>query len=131
MARGPEAKIQSRVIVYLRDRGWMVERMIGNALQKGIPDLYVFHPQFGARWIDIKNPGRYNFTNAQKQKWPIWTQHGCGIWIITNDDKEQYDKLFAAPNWLDYWKNSWGDPFNQPTKLDILKQAFLENDEST
>ena len=62
---GPEAIIQRNFIRYLKDRDWGVERMIGNALQKGIPDIYVMHPEHGQRWIDLKNPHDYEFTKAQ------------------------------------------------------------------
>lgn len=65
---GPEWKIQNNLIKYLIQRGWLVERMIGNAYQKGIPDLFVSHPKFGQRWIDVKNPVTYTFTRAQKKK---------------------------------------------------------------
>lgn len=37
--------------------------MIGNAFQMGVPDLFVAHPKWGQRWIDVKRPGRnYSFT---------------------------------------------------------------------
>jgi hypothetical protein len=29
---------------------------------------------------------------------------------MTGADQAQYDRLFQAPNWLDYWKDVWGDP---------------------
>jgi len=106
---GPEHKIQRALIAYLKVRGWHVERMIGNAFQLGIPDLYVAHPKWGQRWIDVKRPGKnYTFTKAQRIKWPLWEAAGVGIWILTGADQENYDKLFRSPNWRDYWKASWG-----------------------
>lgn len=101
---GPEAKIQRKFIEYLEQRGWHVERMIGNALQKGIPDIYIMHPKYGSRWVDLKNPGKYEFTTNQKIKWPIWDKYGIGIWIITGCSDEEYNKLFYPPNWREYWK---------------------------
>lgn len=101
---GPEAKIQRKFIEYLEQRGWHVERMIGNALQKGIPDIYIMHPKYGSRWVDLKNPGKYEFTTNQKIKWPIWDKYGIGIWIITGSSDEEYNKLFYPPNWREYWK---------------------------
>lgn len=101
---GPEAKIQRKFIEYLEQRGWHVERMIGNALQKGIPDIYIMHPKYGSRWVDLKNPGKYEFTTNQKIKWPIWDKYGIGIWIITGCNDEEYNKLFYPPNWREYWK---------------------------
>ena len=63
------------LIAFLKTRGWLVERMIGNAFQMGIPDLFCHHPKWGQRWIDVKRPGKnYTFTKAQKRKWPVWDE---------------------------------------------------------
>jgi hypothetical protein len=101
---GPEAIIQRDFIEYLTLRGWHVERMIGNALQMGIPDIYIMHFQHGKRWVDLKNPIDYEFTKAQRIKWPIWEKNGTGIWIITGATDEEYAKLWRPPNWREYWK---------------------------
>jgi len=106
---GEEWHIQQALIAYLKAEGWHVERMIGNAFQTGIPDLFVAHPKWGLRWLDVKRPGKnYSFTKAQKRKWPIWEAFGVGIWILVGANQENYDRLFKAPNWRDYWKESWG-----------------------
>lgn len=107
---GPEWHIQKKLIAYMRDRDWMVERLIGNALQTGIPDLYCRHRKWGERWIDVKNSERYSFTKAQRIKWPIWEHFNCGIWILTGATQEEYAKLFQPPNWRQYWKDSYGVP---------------------
>lgn len=107
---GPEYFIQQELIAYLEARGWLVERMIGNAFQTGIPDLYCHHPKWGERWIDVKNAGRYSFTKAQKRKWPQWEKAGVGIWILTAANQVSYDKLFGPPNWRQYVKKSWKIP---------------------
>lgn len=101
---GPEYNIQTAVIQFLRDRDWHVERMVGNAFQMGIPDLYCFHRKYGERWIDIKNPVQYEYTKAQRVKWPIWEAAGIGVWILVGTTDEEYDKLFKPPNMRDYWK---------------------------
>ena len=106
---GPEAIIQRKFIAYLKDRGWTVERMIGNQLQKGIPDIYIMHPKHGARWVDLKNPLDYEFTRAQRIKWPKWEKAGTGIWIITGWTDAEYDKLFDEPNWRQYWKPKYDE----------------------
>jgi hypothetical protein len=93
----------------MQARGWLVERMIGNAFQYGIPDLYCAHPKYGQRWIDVKNPGDYEFTKHQKWKWPIWDKYGVGIWIIVDATEEEYEKLFQPPNWRSYWKEKYDD----------------------
>ena len=106
---GPEYTIQRNFIEYVKQRGWHVERMIGNQLQKGIPDIYLMHLEHGSRWVDLKHPKQYEFTKAQRWKWPIWEKHGVGIWIITGWRDEDYDKLFGPPNWRDYWKPKYDE----------------------
>jgi len=106
---GPEYKIQAKFIEYLEARGWHVERMIGNMLQRGIPDIYCMHPKHGTRWVDLKNPIDYEFTAAQILKWPIWEAHGVKLWIITGWSDEEYDKLFHPPNWREYWKPKYDE----------------------
>jgi hypothetical protein len=94
-----------------------VERLIGNAFQTGIPDLYLYHPKWGQRWVDLKSPGRYSFTKAQRIKWPLWEKFGLGIWIVTSADQDGYDSLFRPPNWRDFVKRTW----KIPTQEDIDK----------
>ena len=106
----PEHKIQAALIEYLGVRGWLVEVMHGNAFQRGIPDLYLFHPRYGPRWVDVKQPEKYSFTKNQRLKWPLWDHFGVGIWILTAATQAEYDKLFALPNWREYWKDSWKPP---------------------
>jgi len=118
---GPEYKIQKAVIRFLEDRGWHVERLIGNQLQTGIPDIFLMHPKHGTRWVDIKVPGGGNYTKAQIAKWPVWEKHGCGVWILTAATEEEYDKLFQPANMRDYWR----DRYNLPT-IDELTDELLE-----
>ena len=116
----PEDKVRDAIRDLLDGLGWRSHIMHGNAYQYGIPDLYVIHREYGTRWIDAKVEGRYNFTKHQKNLWPIWHfQYKVGIWILTAGTMEQYDLLFQAPNWLDYWKDSWGDPRNYLEGPDI------------
>lgn len=107
---GPEWFIERDLKAMLRGRGWMVEKTNGNLFQTGFPDLYISHPRWGQRWIDCKVEGQYQFTRAQRQKWPVWDASGIGIWILTGSSQEDYDKLFRPPNWKDYWKDSYGTP---------------------
>jgi len=125
----PEKKIRDAIRRMLQGRGWKVHIMHGNAFQAGIPDLYVMHPREGTRWIDAKVEGRYNFTKAQKKVWPDWHfNYKVGIWIMTAGTEEQYAWLFQAPNWLDYWKESWGDPLSYIGDLDV--DAILRDHEA-
>lgn len=125
---GPEWYIQRDLIGLLRSRNWLVERMVGNAFQFGIPDLYCHHRKWGGRWIDVKNPNRYSFTKEQRVKWPVWEQYGCGIWILTAADQDEYDKLFHPPNWRQYWKDSWGEIPDIDTLMDEFIKAEAERD---
>lgn len=122
---GPEHKIQRRLIAYLKIRGWTVEVMHGNAFQHGIPDLYLHHQEYGPRWVDCKNPGKYSFTKAQRAKWPYWDSVGIGIWILTAANQAQYDKLFGPPNWKDYWRKSWALP-SQADLDKMLEELIAE-----
>lgn len=117
---GPEFFIQNDLIDYLRARGWLVERFVGNAFQFGIPDLYAWHPKWGQRWIDVKVEGKYTFTKQQKRKWPVWERAQLGIWILTGADQKNYDKLFQPPNMRDYWKPSWDKKIDIDALLDEL-----------
>jgi len=121
---GPEWHIQKALVTYLKVRGWVVEVMHGNAFQRGIPDLYLFNRKWGYRWVDVKHPKRYTFTKAQRRKWPYWDSMGIGIWILTAATQEEYDKLFAPPNWRNYWKESWTLPTQEDidTMLDDLDE---------
>jgi len=122
---GPEWYIQRDLIAFLKARTWHVERTHGNAFQTGFPDLFVMHKKWGSRWIDVKQPKHYSFTKAQKIKWPIWESFRVPIWILTAATQEEYDKLFAPPNWRAYWKDSWA----LPTQADIdAALAELDHD---
>ena len=112
----PEARVQADVIKFLEIRGWLVERMHGNAFQSGIPDLYCFNPSLGGseglhRWVDLKVKGQHRYTKAQCQKWPLWESIGLGVWIMMGATDEWYAKLFQLPNFRDYWIPSY-DKYN-------------------
>ena len=51
-----EVQIQRELVAFLKARGWHVERMLANAYQTGIPDLYCFIEKWGHRWIEVKRP---------------------------------------------------------------------------
>jgi len=118
-SHGEEFYIQQHWVSFLMHKGWHVERMVGNAFQTGIPDLFLGHPKYGTRWVDVKVYGRYSFTKAQKRKWPIWEEYGIGIWIIGAACRQDCTKdylldeytrvLFSEPNWRDYWRASWDE----------------------
>ena len=81
-----EAQIQKECNSFLRARGWHVERFTGNAFQKGIPDVQLFHLDHGFRWVDYKRTKGGVLTRAQRIKWPQWEAAGIGIWILTSTE---------------------------------------------
>lgn len=103
---GPEYGIQREIVTFLRLRGWHVERLIGVGWQFGLPDLFACHKKFGVRFIEVKFEDKFGFTKAQKCKFPILMDHGCGIWILTEASEEQYERLFKEPNLWDYLDRS-------------------------
>jgi hypothetical protein len=105
-----ELHLQRELVTFLRARGWYVERMLANAYQTGIPDLYCYHTKWRERWVEIKRPADYSFTRAQRRKWPERERAGILIWILTAATQEQYDLLFKPPNWRDFWKPLFAIP---------------------
>lgn len=99
-----EQAIQDRVVPFLEERGWLVERIIGVAAQSGLPDLYCFHREHGHRWIDIKVRGACEMTKRQCQKWPLWEAAGLDIFIMYDATEKEYGNLFQPCNWRELWK---------------------------
>ena len=101
---GPEHKIQTAIIEMLVRKGWFVKRMVGNAFQFGVPDLFVSHKYFGHRWVEVKLPEMKGsrFTKAQLVDFPKLCSHGSGVWILTAATKKEYEKLKQPPNWYQY-----------------------------
>ena len=105
----PEAVIQRQIIEFLKQRGWNVMPTHGNAAQKGFPDLYCTHPDYGQRWVEVKYDNYYSFTPAQLEFFPKINMAGIGIWIMTQATKHQYAKLFLKEwfptgNWIYYYR---------------------------
>ena len=100
----PEARVQAAIIKMLRRKRWFVKRMVGNAFQFGVPDLYATHKIFGPRWIEVKLPGMKGskFTPAQLEDFPQICANGHGVWVLTGDNEAEYAKLKQPPNWWKY-----------------------------
>ena len=103
-ASGPEAKVQQKVIDFLRAREWFVKRVVGNMYQSGLPDLFACHSKYGHRWVEIKLPGMKGskFTSAQLDTFPKLGTNGSGVWVLTAATEDEYNKLWHAPNWYQY-----------------------------
>ncbi len=116
-----ETRIRDKLIrPGLEGLGWLVEVMHCSQYQKGVPDLYLSHPKHGTRWVDVKVAGKYEFTKAQRDKWPRWRKYGTGVWIMTDWNSVQYELLFDTPNFIKFWKPKYGDPLKEFDIEDIL-----------
>jgi hypothetical protein len=100
--KGPEAKIQIDIVKYLRQREWFVKETHGNAFQSGFPDLFATHSKYFARWIEVKNPVSFSFTQAQYVDYPKFCANGSPIWILTAATDAEYAKLFKPANFSEY-----------------------------
>ncbi len=94
--KGPEYKIQQRIIRFLQNRGWFVKVMTGTMYQWGIPDLLACHKRHGIKFIEVKNPESYSFTAAQYSEFPKFQAHGVPIYILTAANEANYNRLFAS-----------------------------------
>lgn len=100
--RGPEAKIQGRIVNMLERRGWFVKATHGSAFQSGFPDLHASHRTHGVRWIEVKNPICWVLTAAQMWDYPLMIENGCPIWVMIDATELEYAKLFRECNYHDY-----------------------------
>jgi hypothetical protein len=98
--RGPESIIQDRIILKLKSHDWYCKVIHGNAFQFGLPDLFAAHINYGQRWIEVKNPLSWSFTESQIKEFPKLAAHGVGIWILFSDDASEMNKLFEPANWF-------------------------------
>lgn len=100
-------KIVTPLKNYLEYRGWMVYKLHGNVYQKGLPDLYITHGTYSARWIECKIKG-HSFTRAQRIVFPKMISHNVPLYLIEGVDfrgiegkeslQRAYQKLFNEPN---------------------------------
>jgi hypothetical protein len=99
---GPESKVQSDLVAFLTLREWYVKETHGNMYQSGLPDLYICHRQYGARWVEVKYLEKYSFTPAQLETFPHFAAKGIGVWILTAATEDEYRKLFGPANWYTF-----------------------------
>ena len=93
-----EMRIQEEIETKLSLLQWYVKRIHGSIYQSGLPDLYLCHVKYGARWLEIKHPERYSFTEAQMTEFPKITARRIGIWIA-QDPRDVPDILHKPANW--------------------------------
>lgn len=98
-AQKPESDLQKKIMLKLHIHGWFAKSTHGNEFQVGFPDIFACHFNLGSRWIEVKKPTQYVFTEAQQQDFPKLSNNGAGIWVLTGDSDWEYNKLFAPENW--------------------------------
>ena len=116
----PESKIQNEIIEYLELRKWYVRILHGNAHQSGMPDLFICRRSMGWRFVEVKQPKAYIFTENQAIDFPKFQKEGVGIWVLTAATDHEYMKLSAPANWWHYF---------EPTKIRSPKDKKKPPDE--
>ena len=81
----PESLLVGSWKKFLTLRGWFVKKMHGSQYQAGFPDLYITHPEYRARLVEIKTPARgYDpYTPAQLVVFKLLSAHGSPVWTLT------------------------------------------------
>jgi hypothetical protein len=78
----------------------------GNIFQKGFPDLFICHKEYGHRWVEVKvqtaEKNVWGFTEAQREEFPKLCVNGSGVWVITAATEQEYRKLWQPSNWHHY-----------------------------
>jgi hypothetical protein len=111
---GPEHKIQADIIKMMERYGWFCMNMHGNMFQKGVPDLFCCHANYGHRWVEVKLPTdhpegkRSKFTPAQISTFPLLCKNGSPVWVLTAATYSEYKKLFKECNWHVYLMTARG-----------------------
>lgn len=103
--RGPEYYVREKIVKMLTRHGWIVKLIHGSMYQSGLPDIYATHKRHGPRWIEVKLPNMdgSRWTKAQLENFPLLSENGTGIWVLTADTDHEYKKLFDKPNWFEYF----------------------------
>lgn len=71
--------------------------------QSGFPDLFCAKRGYGQKWVEVKKPRDYSFTQAQCTDFPLLHSAGVGIWILCSDEDSEIVKLSKQPNWMEYY----------------------------
>lgn len=97
---GLEKIIEHQIIEVLEKGGWLVEKVHGNEMQQGLPDLLAMHRDYGIRFIEVKRPNMMgsSFTPAQLRKFPAFVQNGMPLYILCDSTPSEIAKLREPPN---------------------------------
>ena len=100
----PETIIQGKITQMLIYKGWFCKATHGSIVSSGWPDIFATHYRYGARWIEVKIPGRTGdvFTKAQHEVFPELCKNGSGVWVLVAETEKEYEKLFKPHNWYQF-----------------------------
>lgn len=97
-----ESSIQKRVMNSLTLSGWYCLSTHGNRLQSGFPDVFACHKRYGIRWVEIKRPKGYRFTDSQYTVFTKFASKNVGVWVLMDETQHEKNKLFGPCNWYHY-----------------------------
>lgn len=98
----PEARVQEKLVNRLRMERWHVEETHGNEYQTGFPDIFACHRSLGSRWIEVKLESGSRLEQSQFDTFQEFTKRKVGVWILTDSDDWEFNKLFQPANWYHY-----------------------------
>jgi len=92
MARQKEStNVVDPFVRLLKSRGWECQNIVGSQNMSGLPDYYVYHKNYGDRWIEFKvykdiKSTYISTTDAQKIVIPKMLDAGVRVYAICSDD---------------------------------------------
>jgi hypothetical protein len=70
----------------LLEAGWLVvDKLGGTAISAGFPDFWLYHPELGGQWAEVKKFGD-KLTAPQHDRLSRWHLAGCPAWVVTDRD---------------------------------------------
>lgn len=111
-----ESTLQSGLIRELLADGWYCRSTHGNAYQSGFPDVFACKRNYGVRWIEVKRPTGYKFTQAQHRVFKAFSSKNIGIWVLTSKELHERNKLYGPSNWYHYLNTSRGITLKEEIK---------------
>lgn len=97
----PETTGSIGIIRKMRERGWYCGKIGGGKYNKGWPDWYCYHTNFGHRWLEMK-AGSNKLTAYQKKRFNELYKAGDKIYVLNVEKPIDllYREIFADnDNW--------------------------------
>lgn len=123
-ATRPEDKLYHEVRKHLEAHGWLVIKTHGNQFQSGLPDLYIAHPMYGTRWVELKTP-EGTLTKDQVIVFRKMFEVNVEIYIVWSvasiGDPYKHTGIFGKGNWTHFLDKKSKDIHMTARKLDNAK----------